>query len=46
MTHYFISLMLPAFTATKESEGGDSTAFKTLHELIRYADSKCLFLEL
>lgn len=46
MTHCFILLMLPAFTATKESEGGELTAFKTLHELIRYADSKCLFLEL
>lgn len=46
MTHCFILLMLPAFTATKESEGGELTAFKTLHELIRYAGSKCLFLEL
>lgn len=46
MTHCFILLMLPAFTATKESEGGELTAFKTLHELVGHAGSKCLFLEL
>jgi len=37
MTHCFILLMLPAFTARKESEGGGLTAFKTLHELVTHA---------
>lgn len=29
--------MLPAFTARKESEGGELTAFKTQHELVTNA---------
>nr|DAO85699.1 MAG TPA: hypothetical protein [Caudoviricetes sp.] len=30
MTHYFTILMLPAYSSSEESEGGELTAFKTL----------------